>query len=237
MSLYTDIRRMLGNSDSTKAPTHQENRDCFKKVIGGCDESINEFIAANIRLPASAVAKFIQRHPTSAYLIDDMFAGGLLRLTMATRSIVKRAKQDPDKFWRTLGRDDENGKFHAVMYIYISIYRKVQRIYEIDSLTPISDWYQQRFTPSDKDKPSKKVIVSDRTYEEIQHDPFQTVFFFELILESCRSDEEQDIVTKRLTMNDYEIASELGYSHQKVSRIRDRIYQRFCHNNHWSNHD
>lgn len=233
MSLYTDIRRMLDSSDSVKAPTHQENRDCFKRILGGCDESINEFIAINTRLAASAVAKFIQRHPASAYLIDDMFAGGLLCLTMATRSIVKRARQDPDKFWKTLGRNDGSGKFHVVMYIYISIYKKVQKIYEYDSIDSISDRCRQRFTPPHRDRPIKKVTVSDNTYEEIQYNPFQIMFFFESILDSCCNDEERDIIIKRLTMNDYEIAHELGYSHQKVSRIRYRIYQRFCLDNNY----
>jgi len=235
MNLFNDISRLLGEYGSIQAPTHDENRNLFNKIIhSDKDTEVDQYIISNTRLVASALLKFLKRHPSSSYLIDDMFSTGLCIMVEATKFLVKYAREYTEKFLETIGREDENGYFYVSMYLYVAIYRGIQKTYEFDSVMPISQRTIERFTPEGKEEPVKRVMCSNWNFSQISCDTFEITYLFEDIIDVCENDWERDIITKRLTMNDYDIAKSLGCSHQTVLRVRKEIFKRYQLSSTWS---
>jgi len=228
MKYFETINNFIREYGPEVVPTHEENREHFRRILA-CEDNteLDAFVFANIRLVASVVTKFLKRHRPAIYLIDDMFSEGIFQLFSSLKVLIEDARKDPERFWAGLGRVEGDGEFHVLMYLYISVYRGVQRSYEFDAVRAISKTWAARFTPEHSDEPIRKVQISDYWFEQIGCDPFSLVFLFEDILEHCRTDLERDVITLRVSIRDVEIASKLGCSRQLVAETRKRVYKRY----------
>ena len=233
MSFYMDIRRLLGESNPEKAPTVQENIETFKRIEALKDSpdatgEVDDFITANFRLVASALIKFINRHPEAKYLVDDLFSVGLFQFTKATHTLLNKMKTDSESFWITYGVLDEEGNLPLILYLYISVAREIQRAYEVDAARPIAKQRRERWTPPGKEFPIRKVNVPDRVFEQVEYDSFREIFLLEEIIDHCKTGEEEEIITLAITKSYRQIAKDIGRTTQYVLIVKDRIYERFC---------
>jgi hypothetical protein len=227
MSIYEDINSLLDDCGSSKVPTGQENREHFKRIlVSEGNTEFDNFIRANLRLIADVLKKFLKRH-SATYLVDDLFSTGLYTMVLVLKLVVEQAREDPKKFWSGIGREDASGHFHVMMYLYISVYKKIQECYEHESVRAISSRTAERFTPDGGNKPVQKVNIPEHVFEQIESDSFEMVFLQEDILDHCHTDIEREIITMRLTMADREIAEILGFRREKVFFIRKEIYNRY----------
>jgi DNA-binding NarL/FixJ family response regulator len=229
MNFYTDISQKPGAGDCVSP---KQNRDCFEKAVKGSEDALQEFIVTNMRLVSSAIEHFIARHSASAYLTDDMFSEGLLALTRSTKTLVKQLSADEEALKIGLNsflqktRQKENP--NVIMYIYISIYRAIQEIYEIDSSDCISKRMRKHYTPSGQTTPTKQVDIPEICFDQLMCDPFAEIFLLESVFDVCKTDQERLIVEKRLAgYMDREIAEELDFHRASVATIRNRLYKRF----------
>jgi hypothetical protein len=228
MNLQDSIKRILDKYGNEKAPTGIRNRELFKCILAS--ESVDtrdSFITSNMRLVAAATMKFIKRHPRSRYLMDDMFANGLYKFTVGVDTLIKRGRQDSEEFWSTIGRDDGDGNFHVMTYLYITAYRGVQDMYERDAIKAISPAARERFTPESRDKPITKIDVSDFMLEGSFMDGGWALQVLDEILNVCKTDLQRAIINLRITKTDEEIAQLLGIAESKVARIRQQIDTRY----------
>lgn len=228
MNFYNDVQHLLGDANPERAPTAKENLACWERIIEGSDEDIDIFITSNLRLVTSALLSFLQRHSRAKYLLHDLFSTGLLRITLVTHSMAKRGREDKEWFRENFGVIDEDGYLLVVRYLYATIYRKIQRTYEKDSIQPISDRYRKRFTPDSEDTPLRKVRIRDSVFEEISCDPLQEISLMMDILEVCRNSEERAIIKMSVTKTIRVIADELNCSFRHVFKIKEQVYARFC---------
>ncbi len=229
MSFYTDISQQTGSGEHLSP---EQNRDCFKRAVEGSEEDLQEFIVANMRLVTNAIEHFIARHPTSVYLDEDMFSEGLLALTRSTKTLVKQLQGDDEAFrigltsFTDRANPEENP--NVIMYIYVSIYRAIQMLYEIDSSDAISNRVRKLHTPSGKTLPTKRVEVPSTCFEELECDPFGEVFLLEAVFDVCKTDHERLVLEKRLAgYMDWQIAEELDCHRASITRVRNRLYKRF----------
>jgi len=230
MSFYHDIKQQLNLEEDLIDPV--QNRDCFRRAVEGSEEAVREFIMVNMRLVTTIIFRFMNRHPASEYLVDDMFSEGLLVLTRAVRTLAKYLPDDREKFQEGLASFTSpvnTTDLNVIMYIYVSIYRAVQQLYEADSSDPISPRFRAKHTPKGQDTPTRKVNLDDYTFEGIPCDPFQIIYLLEDIRDTCQTDEEHFIIERRHEgYIDREIAKELNRDRSYVTRVKNRIFQRFC---------
>jgi len=227
MNLFEEIDRLIEWQVPDKSPTVEMNQDCFRCILGGDDDARDKFITSNIRLITSALASFLTRHPKAIYLIDDLFSSALCRLTEATDVLINRAKKDEEKFWNTVGALNEDDEWRAIAYIYICIYKRIQKTYEIDSLEPISQRGKERTTPEGEDQPIKRKEVCDAVFEDIPHDHFSVRTIYQDIMELCWNSKEREIIRRKVDKTCNEVAKDMGLSTQTVMRTRDDIYLRY----------
>ena len=230
MSFYHDIKQRLDGEEDQIDPV--QNCECFKRAMTGSEEAIQEFIMNNMRLVTAAVNRFMVRHSKSSYLMDDMFSEGLLVLVRAVRTLVRYLPKDEEKLQHGLASFTSQVNatdFNVIMYIYISIYRAIQRLYELDSSDPISERIRTGHTPKGLDRPTRKVNFSDSDCEGIPCDPFQEVYLLEAIADACQTDDEHFIINRRREgYIDREIAEELNCDRSYVTHTKNRVYRRFC---------
>jgi len=229
MNCYTNISRKLGVEEWVSA---EENRNCFKIAVEGTEEDLQKFIVTNMRLVTNAIDHLTMRHPAASYLADDMFSEGLLALTRATKTLVKQLRADEDAFQIGLNsflketRQEENP--NVIMYIYISIYRAIQRLYETDSSDCISKRMRKQFTPLGQTTPTKQIDVHEACFEQLECDPFGEIFLLEDVFDVCETDQERLVLEKRREgYRDREIAEELNCHRATVTRIKNRLHRRF----------
>ena len=229
MGAYDAIQNIIDSYAPPQTPTHEESRETFKLLLDTEDNEqlIQEFLLNNIRLVASAVTKFIQRHQDATYLIDDMFSAGVCRVLKSTRSLVRRGKNNQEAFWKGLGRTDETGNFHLILYLYLSAYRRIQVTYERDSVNAISDRASYEFTPTGEDAPLRKVDIPDYFLDTEEADHLQAASTYLSIQEICKDDYEREIIKRRLSQSDIEIAEHFGCSKQHIWRRRMVIQARY----------
>lgn len=235
MNFYTGISQSLGLGNWASP---EKNRECFRAAVEGDDEDLNNFIVTNMRLVTNAIEHFMSRHPSS-YLVDDMFSEGLLALTRSTQTLARQLSEDEELLQIGLNsfmeetRQEENP--NVIMYIYISIYRAIQRLYEADSTDCISDRMRRQFTPSGETTPTKQVDVPGVCFEHLSWDPFEEIFLLENVLDVCKTDDERFFIEKRLAgYRDHEIATALGCHRASIPKMRNRLYYRFCAANGWA---
>jgi hypothetical protein len=235
MSYFDAIAKSLGSDNPTSRPDPVENRDCFERAVKGSEEDIQKFIINNMRLVSSVVQRFIGHRKRAIYLEEDMFSEGLLVLTKSIRTLIKTLNKDDEKLQAALlSFVTEVEGFNVIMYIYISVYRAVQELYEKDSSDYISERMIERHTPSGQNKPVKKVDVGEGFFEGLIDDPFNEIFFMELLKDVCESEEECFVLDKLLEgFYEREIAEELGCDRPKISRMKTKIYRQFCVKNHF----
>jgi DNA-directed RNA polymerase specialized sigma subunit len=195
------------------------------------DEAADLLITENMRLIGAAITKFTSLHQDAEYLIDDMFSEGLLALTKSIRVLVRHYKADPDKLRHFMENLDKtpNEKFNLLGYIYMSIYRAIQKCYEIDSSNPISARIRHKHTPKGASKPTRQVDMSPEYFVHLSEDTFNEIYLMEDIEGACVNDMEVNIAHLRsdgLTIQ--ETADELGVSHATVWRGKNSIYARYC---------
>jgi len=234
LNFYQDIKRRMDGVKDRADPV--QNRECFKRAIEGSEEAVQEFITTNMRLVATVVNRFMQRYRSSIYLADDMFSEGLFVLIRAVRTLMKYLPEDAEKLQHGLasfGRETDETDFNVIMYIYVCIYRAVQQLYETDSSDPISERFRTRHTPKGRDLPTRKVNLNTFDFEMISCDPFQEIYLFEDIMDTCQTDDERFIVSRRLEgYIDREIAKELNCDRSYVTHVKNRLYKRFCGETH-----
>ncbi len=239
MSFYDNLRQLMGESSQLAGLDCDANRDCFEKAVNGSEVATHEFITNNARLVSTAVSRFMARRPSSTYLVDDMFAEGLLTLTNAVRTLTRRLRDEEATFLSALTSfgdiDDEYECFHVIMYLYISIYRAIQRVYELDSSDAMSERTRQRHTAPGRCTPTRKVNVAEATFDALSQDPFREVFFYEGIIGTCKGAEEELIIQKRLEgFMDKEIAKMLACHRTYVTHTKNRLYRAFCDEHHFT---
>jgi hypothetical protein len=229
MNFYTDISQKPGAGDCASP---KKNRACFERAVEGSEDDLQAFIVTNMRLVSNAIEHFITRHPASAYLTDDMFSEGLLALTRSTKTLVKQLSADEDALKIGLNsfsqktRQKENP--NVIMYIYISIYRAIQELYEVDSSDCISKRMRKHYTPPGQTTPTKQIDIPEICFDQLMCDPFEEIFLLESVFDVCQTDQERLIVEKRLAgYMDWEIAEELDFHRASVATIRNRLYKRF----------
>lgn len=235
MSYFDAIAKSLGNDNPTSCPDPAENRDCFERAVKGSEEDVQKFIINNMRLVTAVIRRFMGHHKRAIYLEEDMFSEGLLALTISVRTLINTLGEDDEKFQAALASfETEVEGYNVIMYIYISIYRSIQRLYEKDSSDCISARMIERHTPAGKDKPVRKVDVGEKFFEGLIDDPFNEIFFMELLIDACESDEECFVLRKLLEgFYEREIAEELHCDRSKISRMKKKIYRQFCKKNHF----
>ncbi len=230
LNFYGNIRSLLNRQEGQIDPV--QNRECFKRAIEGSEEAVQEFISSNTRLVATVVNRFMQRYRSSTYLADDMFSEGLFVLTRAVRTLVKYLPRDEERFQH--GLDSFTSpvntiNFNVIMYIYVSVYRAVQQLYERDSSDPISEKFRTSHTPRGQDTPTRKVNLDTFDFEVISCDPFQEIYLLKDIMDVCQSADERFIVDRRHKgYIDREIAEELNCDRSYVTHVKNRVYKRFC---------
>lgn len=228
MNIYDDISRLMNNYGTARAPTPEENLEHFKRVIICEDDTeLNAYAVANIRMVASAVTKFLKRHPRAVYLLDDLFSTALCTMFYSLHSLVNQVKENPEKFWSEYGKITEDGKFTVAIYLYISIYKNIQECYENEAVKAISDRSRWNFTPINRQEPIRKRSLGTSDRFHFHYDHFDLVYLWDDILEHCETDFERSIVRMRTGMGDREIAESLGCTQQWVSRTRDIIHARY----------
>ena len=221
---YKDINQLLGDKSPSGAPSTKENIECLQRAIAGDEEAIDEFIIKNMRLVGGIVTKFISLHPSAQYLADDLFGEGLLFLTEGVNRWVRDARE---RGYEHFTGNEE--KISILGYLYIAIYRNVQRHYEIDSTDTISETLRSRHTPSGSDVPIRKVDTSQDWIENQTYDAFAEIFYLEQIYGACQTEEDTLLVNTRLAgLTQKEIAKELGISVPTVRKRERRLYKRFC---------
>lgn len=227
MSVYDDINRLLDRFGSFRTPTPQENREQFGRIlVCGDTAEFDNFICVNLRLVAEAIKKFLKRQPAT-YMVDDLFSTGLHMIILALKTVLEQAREDPETFESGLGREDDSGHFHVMMYLYISVYQGIQKCYEQEAVRAISGRTTERFTPEGGSKPIQKVDCPSHVFERIECDPFEMVYLWEDILDHCRTTQERDVITMRLTLRDCEIAKIFGCTSKAIRRIRTRVFRRY----------
>lgn len=223
---YDDLKNSM--SDGIQIPSTEDNIACFKRIVEGSDEAIEEFILSNSRLVSGVVARFIKIHPNSQYLADDMFSEGLLAFTKVIDILAKALRDDPVENLDAMWREDDNG-FNVIMYLYIAIYRDVQECYELDSSEPISQKIRERHTPPGKKYPTRKVDIPDEYFEYAACDTFSVIYLMEDILGICPTPEDEFILKSGLTMmENEEVAEHLGISIPTLWRRKKFLYRKFC---------
>jgi len=227
-TFYDDIRRSM--TDEGQPPTIEENISCFQRIVEGSDAAIDEFILSNMRLVSGVVSRFIKIYPKSRYLADDMFCEGLLAFTRSIKILAQTLRKNPEKV-DNLGemwREEDNG-FNVVIYLFIAIYRDVQRCYELDSSETISERMQERHTPPGRKYPTRKIDISDEYFERTSCDTFSVTYLMEDILGICHTEEDEFILKSGLTlMDNREVAQHLGISVTTLRRRKKCLYGRFC---------
>lgn len=233
MSYFDAISKSLGDDNPDSRPTPAENRDCFELAVKGSEEDVQKFIINNMRLVSAVVQRFLRYHKRAIYLEDDMFSEGLLTLTKSIRTLIKTLNKDDEKLQAALlSFDIEVEGSNVIMYIYISVYRAVQELYEKDASDYISARMIERRTPIGQDKPVRKVDVGEGFFEGLIDDPFNEIFFMEALRDACETEEECFVIQKLLEgFYQSEIAEELGCNRTKISRLKTKIYRQFCEKN------
>jgi DNA-directed RNA polymerase specialized sigma subunit len=191
---------------------------------------LNAYALANIRIASHAVTRFLKRHPWATYLIDDIFSTALCKLFEALQTLVDKANHDPEGFWTDLGCLDEEGRFLATMYLYISIYRSVQKCFEEDAVQAISPEMTKRLTLDWLTEPTtiRKHKLTDGVEAGVEYNHFDLVYILNDALEYCQTDFERDIIRMRFeNLEDPEIAESLECSQQWVHRTRQKIGDRY----------
>ena len=227
---YGEINRMLGDASPDEAPTTKENMACLSRAVAGDDAAIDEFIINNMRLVGSIVTKFISVCPSSQDLADDMFAEGLLFLTEGVRRLVQGARESglPAEDYFGFRAADCEDKINVLGYLYIVVYRNVQRHYELDSTDTISDTIRERHTPPGRNSPTRKVEAPQGMLESQTYDAFVEIFFLEQIYGTCQTESETHMVDAKLRgLNKQEVAKELGVSKPTARKIERILYERF----------
>lgn len=228
MNIYTNIGRLLNSYGPVRSPTHAENREHFMRMLTCKDKTeLNAYAITNIRMVASVVTRFLKRHPWAGYLVDDIFSTALCKLFESLQTLVDNANCDPEAFWTDIGHPDDQGRFPVSMYLYISMYRGVQRCFEEDAVQAISQEFIKKFTPIGADKPIRKHYMTKVIGEGLEYNHFDLVYLYDDILEHCKTDLERSIIEMRLTMDDPEISEVLGQSRQKIQWTRTNVYERF----------
>jgi hypothetical protein len=197
----------------------------------GGDKAADLLITENMRLIGSAITRFTMLHPDAEYLVDDLFSEGLLALTTAIRTLVKFYKDNPEKLKDFLDHagGTEGGKYNFIGYIYVTIYRMIQRCYEIDSSNPISKRMRERHTPKGCDKPTRQVDMPPDFFTYLTTDAFDEVYALENIEGACTEVIDFEIVHLRLVGKTLdEIAEILDIGQASVWRHRKALYQRYC---------
>lgn len=195
------------------------------------DEAADLIITENMRLIGAAITKFTALHPDAEYLVDDMFSEGLWALTRAVRTLVRHYKANPSKLQHFLENLDKipSEDFNLLGYIYMSIYREVQKCYEVDSSNPISARMRHSHTPKGSTRPTRQVDMSPEYFTHLVEDTFNEVYAMEDIEGACVNDLEISIAHLRsdgLTIQ--ETADVLDVSHATVWRGKNSIYNRYC---------
>ncbi len=220
---YKDINRLLGDKSPDAAPSTQENIECLQRAIAGDNGAIEEFIIKNMRLVGSIVTKFISLHPSAQYLADDLFSEGLLFLTEGVNRWIRDARERNEHF---TGREE---KISILGYLYIAIYRNVQRYYEVDSTDTISNTLRSRRTPLGGNTPTRRINVPQDWIESQTYDAFVEIFCLEQIYGVCQTEEETHLVNARLAgLTQKEVAKELGISVPTTRKREQKLYRRFC---------
>lgn len=220
---YKDINRLLGDKSPDAAPSTRENIECLQRAIAGDDGAIDEFIIKNMRLVGSIVTKFISLHPGAQYLADDLFCEGLLFLTEGAKRWVGSAQESNEYF---TGNEE---KISILGYLYIAIYRNVQRYYEVDSTDTISDTLRSRHTPLGGNTPTRRIDMPQDWIESQTYDAFVEIFYLEQIYGACLTEEETHLVNARLAgLTQKEVAKELGISVPTTRKREQKLYRRFC---------
>lgn len=228
---YKEISCMLGDESPDGAPTTEENMACLSRAVAGDDAAIDEFIIDNMRLVGGIVTKFIAVCPSSQYLADDMFAEGLLFLTESVRRLVRGARESglPAGDYFGFKAKDCKDKINVLGYLYIVVYRNVQRHYELDSTDTISNTLRERHTPPGRNSPTRKVEIPQGMLESQTYDAFAEIFFLEQVYGACRTELETHMVDAKLRgLNKQEVAEELGVSKPTARKIERKLYRRFC---------
>lgn len=221
---YRDINRLLGDKSPDAAPSTQENIECLQRAIAGDDGAIDEFIIKNMRLVGGVIAKFISLHPSAQYLVDDLFSEGLLFLTEGVNRWVRNAREKEGDYFT--GKED---KISILGYLYIAIYRNVQRYYELDSTDTISETLRSRHTPPGGEAPTRQIDIPQDWIENQTYDAFVEIYCLERIYGACQTEEETLLVNARLAgLTQKEIARELGISVPTTRKREQKLYKRFC---------
>lgn len=236
MSYFDAITKSLGNDNPERCPDPAANRDCFERAVNGSEKDVQKFIINNMRLITAVIHRFIRHHKRAIYLEEDMFSEGLLALTRSIRTLITTLGQDDEKFQAALlSFEAEVTDFNVIMYIYLSIYRAIQGLYEKDSSDYISARVIERRTPAGADKPVRKVDLGEGFFEGLMDDPFNEIFFMELLSDACASEEECFIIRKlHEGFYEREIAEELDCDRSKISRLKKKVYHQFCKKNHFN---
>ncbi len=221
---YKDINRLLGDKSPSTSPSTKENIKCLQRAIAGDNEAIDEFIVKNMRFVGGIVTKFISRHPSAQYLADDLFSEGLLFLTKCVNHWVRDVREKGSKHFT--GNEE---KISILGYLYIAVYRNVQRCYELDSTDTFSKTMRSRHTPSGSNTPTRQVDTSQGWIENQTYDAFQEIFYLEQIYGACKTEEETLLVNARLAgLSQKEISKELGISVPTTRKREKTLYKRFC---------
>ncbi len=228
MNLYDDVSRILKDINEDGSPTWGANRALFKSILASENNTgLDLFITSNTRLVAAASVKFIRRHPKAAYLLDDMFANGLYHLTLGTKTLLRQAQENPDLFWSTIGRDEDDGNFHVMTYLYIAAYRGIQREYELDAVEAISVRSLKKFTPEGRDKPITKVNVPEHMFDGEVDGGEILMTAMDTILGLCETAMERQVILLRLELSDEDIAEILGLHRTTVGRLRAKLLKKY----------
>ncbi len=220
---YKDINRLLGDKSPTAAPSTQENIECLQRAIAGDDGAIDEFIIKNMRLVGGVIAKFLSLHSSAQYLVDDLFSEGLLFLTEGVNRWVRNAREKEYDF---TGNED---KISILGYLYIAIYRNVQRYYELDSTDTISETLRSRHTPPGGETPTRQIDIPQNLIENYTYDAFVEIYCLEQVYGACQTEEETLLVNARLAgLTQKEVAKELGISVPTTRKREQNLYKRFC---------
>jgi len=226
---YKEINRMLGDRSPSAAPSIGENMVCLRRAVDGDDAAIDEFIINNMRLVGGVVTKFIAVCPSSQYLADDMFAEGLLFLTEGVRRLVQDAREDQDVRAEYFETQSDGTRLNVLGYLYIVVYRNVQRYYEVESTDTISDTLRSRHTPPGSDSPTRKVDIPQSVVESQTYNAFAEIYYLEQIYGACQTELEIRMVAAKLRgLTKQEVAAELGVSLVTARIIERKLYRRFC---------
>ena len=235
MSFYDDIKGQM-DAMGISPLTPEENARLFEEAKSGSNSATEMLITGNMKLVSAALGRFLASYPFAEYLVDDLFAEGLMVLS---RGVQRLAKEESDVIFAELDEaslgsleDEDETNYNPIGYLYISIYRAIQTLYERDSSVAIKDRTRDRNTPAGHNCPTKKLDRSMKFFEGLAQDPFAEIYCLEALQGSCQSPTDREIINLRVKgYNDYEIAEQLGIPRLKLWRARRRLYARYCNDN------